>query len=68
MRKVDGTEKVNLSVQTNRVGSLIEDTLTLNELGWDGEQGEELEKFMQEAYEAWIWENIEGHLDFQDEE
>lgn len=67
MNKVNRTEEVVFVVKTNRTGSTVEEILTLEELGWDGQQGDALEEFLQLAYKDWVWENIDGSVNFVDE-
>ena len=67
MNNVDGSEKVVLSVRTNKLKSEVKETLTLDDLGWNGEQGEELQIFMDEAHKEWVWENIDGYIELVEE-
>lgn len=66
MRKVDGTELVDLILEYPFPGEVEEETATLLELGWKGEQGEALEKFMDDAYKQWAWEYLEGSISFSE--
>lgn len=67
MNEYNETSEVLFVVKTNRTGSTVEETLTLEELGWEGQQGDELEEFLQSAYRDWVWENIDGSVNFVDE-
>lgn len=67
MNEFNGTREVLLVVKTNRTGSTVEEILTLEELGWEGQQGDALEEFLQLAYNDWVWENIDGSVNFVDD-
>ena len=41
--------------------------MTLLDLGWEGQQGKELEAFMQNEYQEWVWNFVEGSIVFADE-
>lgn len=67
MRKVNGSELVNLFLDAG-IGNRHEEKMTLSELGWDGQQGKELEKFMESEYKEWAWNHLDGAIIFADEE
>ena len=67
MRKVNGSEVVNLFLDTG-YGSRYEEQMTLSELGWDGQQGEELTAFMEKEYREWAWNHLDGAITFADED
>lgn len=68
-RTVDGTESVDLWFKApDGDAQGISDTLSLRDLGWDGEQGDELEEFMENAYKEWVWEQLDGYIKFSEEE
>ena len=67
MRKVNGSELVNLFLDAGP-GNRHEEKMTLIELGWDGQQGKELETFMEDEYKEWVWNHLDGAISFVDEE
>lgn len=67
MSEFNGTREVLFVVKTNRTGSTVEEILTLEELGWEGQQGDALEEFLQLAYNDWVRENIDGSVNFVDD-
>jgi hypothetical protein len=58
--KVNEQTNVTFSISMNLQGCKRQDTHSLEELGWDGEQGEDLQKFLQECYLDWREEQIDG--------
>lgn len=53
-------EKVKFGVSTRYVGSRSEEIFTLEALGIDEKlEGEEMEKALFEAYQEWLWEEID---------
>ncbi|MCM3632885.1 DUF7167 family protein [Paenibacillus camelliae] len=58
------SKQVTFFVSTGYVGSKREETLTFDELGIDENlEGEELEKELQEAFNEWVWENINAYYE-----
>lgn len=50
---------VTFTVGTRYVGSEVEEEFTLEELGLDDLEGEELNEALESAYKDWLWDNID---------
>lgn len=57
---------VTFRVSTGYVGSEREEEITLQELGLDDLEGEELNAALEDAYKVWLWENIDTSWDLED--
>lgn len=52
---------ITFTVATNKVGSKVSDTFTFEQLGIDENlTGDELENELNELWQDWIWNNIDG--------
>ena len=64
---VDGSETINFYLELG-YGTDVEESGSLLDYGWDGEQGEELDKFLNDVYLELVFNNVSGSLSFEDEE
>lgn len=63
---VDGTEKINLFLELG-YGQDVEESGTLLDYGWNGEQGEALDAFLKGVYLEFVFNNVSGSLTFEDD-
>lgn len=64
---VDGTEQINLFLELG-YGQDIEESGTLLDYCWNGEQGDALDKFLNDVYLEFVFNNVSGSLTFEDDE
>lgn len=50
--------KVEFMVGTNRVGSKVEEIITIDDSEIEGFNDEEIENYIESLYKEWLWENI----------
>lgn len=66
-RQVDGSEIINFKLELG-YGQDVDESGSLLDYGWDGEQGDALDKFLNEIYLEFVFNNVSGSLSFEDEE
>lgn len=67
MSKYNADTKVAFSVSTGYVGCRKTETFTLGELGYVDFDEELMESWIQQDYEQWLFENIDGAWSLEDD-
>lgn len=63
---VDGTERINFFLEFN-VGQEVEESGSLLDYGWAGEQGKDLDDFLKAVYLEFVFDHVSGSVTFEDE-
>lgn len=66
MKDVREDQYVNMTIKMDYQGIVHEEETTLGELGWNGQQGEELEAFMNHVRDRWTLAMVESDIEFVD--
>ncbi|WP_406590341.1 hypothetical protein [Bacillus atrophaeus] len=58
-KNVDQNTEVTFTLSIGYVGATKEETFTLQQLGWNGETGDDLDKFLDDVHEDWITNHVD---------
>ncbi|MCX4184272.1 hypothetical protein ACM9DY_11175 [Bacillus velezensis] len=59
MKNVDQNTEVTFTLSIGYAGATREETFTLEHLGWNGETGSDLVRFLDDAHDVWQINNVD---------